>query len=414
MNTDVAIPFLDLVTPHVELEEELTALFRRVLHTAGFIGGPMVENFETTFAEFCEVRHAIAVNSGTDALRFAILASGVQPGDVVLTVPNTFIATTEAISQARAIPEFVDVDEQTYNMSTVMLQRYLEKKCVRDKSGRLVSLRSGRPVTAIVPVHLYGQIADMDRILELADEYNLIVIEDACQAHGAEYFSKKHNRWMKAGSMGQAAAFSFYPGKNLGACGEAGAITTNDSGMAEKMRMLRDHGQSRKYYHAIEGYNGRLDALQAGILHVKLGHLKSWNEARRAKAVEYNRLLAKCDAVSLPWEPTWSRGVYHLYVIRIGDREGLMKHLKEAGIGSAIHYPVPLHQQRAYVSMNHVSGDFPVTESAAAEIVSLPMYPQLTLEQLEKVASEVIAFAARMRETTDPALNALVPAEPLA
>lgn len=394
MNTDVAIPFLDLITPHVELEEELTALFRRVLHTAGFIGGPMVENFETAFAEFCDVRHTIAVNSGTDALRFAILASGVQPGDVVLTVPNTFIATTEAISQARAIPEFVDVDEQTYNMSTVMLQRYLEKKCVRDKAGKLVSLRSGRPVTAIVPVHLYGQVADMDRILELAEEYNLIVIEDACQAHGAEYFSKKQDRWLKAGSMGRAAAFSFYPGKNLGACGEAGAITTNDSSMAEKMKMLRDHGQSRKYYHAIEGYNGRLDALQAGILHVKLGHLKDWNESRRVKAADYNRMLSKCDAVSLPWEASWSRGVYHLYVIRIGDREGLMEHLKEAGIGSAIHYPVPLHLQRAYVSLNYSAGEFPVTEAAASEIVSLPMYPQLTARQQAKVADEVIAFTA--------------------
>lgn len=410
MNTDVAIPFLDLVTPHVELEEELTALFRRVLHTAGFIGGPMVENFETAFAEFCDVRHAIAVNSGTDALRFAILASGVQPGDVVLTVPNTFIATTEAISQARAIPEFVDVDEQTYNMSTVMLQRYLEKKCVRDKGGKLVSLRSGRPVTAIVPVHLYGQVADMDRILELADEYDLIVIEDACQAHGAEYFSKKQNRWLKAGSMGKAAAFSFYPGKNLGACGEAGAITTNDASMTEKMKMLRDHGQSRKYYHAVEGYNGRLDALQAGILHVKLGHLKAWNEARRTKATEYNQLLSTCDAVSLPWEPSWSRGVYHLYVIRTSDREGLMQHLKEAGIGSAIHYPVPLHLQRAYVSLNYSAGEFPVTESAAAEIVSLPMFPQLTLEQQEKVAAEVIAFATRAREANEP-VNALMSAQ---
>jgi dTDP-4-amino-4,6-dideoxygalactose transaminase len=394
MNTDVTIPFLDLVTPHVELEEELTALFRRVLHTAGFIGGPMVEDFETAFAEFCDVRHAIAVNSGTDALRFAILASGVQPGDVVLTVPNTFIATTEAISQARAIPEFVDVDEQTYNMSTVMLQRYLEKKCVRDKAGRLVSLRSGRPVTAVVPVHLYGQIADMDRILELAEEYNLIVIEDACQAHGAEYFSKKQNRWLKAGSMGRAAAFSFYPGKNLGACGEAGAITTNDAAMAEKMKMLRDHGQSKKYYHAIEGYNGRLDALQAGILHVKLGHLKAWNEARRMKAAEYSRLLSKCDAIGLPWEPNWSRGVYHLYVIRTSDREGLMKHLKDSGIGSAIHYPVPLHLQKAYVSLNYSIGDFPVTEAAASEIVSLPMYPQLTARQQSQVADEVIAFTS--------------------
>jgi len=395
MNTDVAIPFLDLVTPHVELEEELTALFQRVLRTAGFIGGPMVENFETAFAEFCETKHSIAVNSGTDALRFAIMASGVQPGDVVLTVPNTFIATTEAISQALAIPEFVDVDEQTYNMSTVMLQRYLEKKCVRDASGKLMSLRSGRPVTSILPVHLYGQVADMDRILELAAEYDLIVIEDACQAHGAEYFSKKQNRWMKAGSMGRAAAFSFYPGKNLGACGEAGAITTNDAGMAEKMKMLRDHGQSRKYYHAIEGYNGRLHALQAGILHVKLRHLKAWNELRRERAAEYSRLLANCDAIRLPWEPSWSRSVYHLYVIRTSDRDGMMQHLKEAGIGSAIHYPVPLHMQRAYASMNYSVGDFPVTESCATEIVSLPMYPQLSLEDLEKVVREVQAFCAK-------------------
>jgi dTDP-4-amino-4,6-dideoxygalactose transaminase len=398
MNTDVKIPFLDLVTPHVELEEELIALFRRVLHTAGFIGGPMVEDFETAFAEFCDTRHAIAVNSGTDALRFAILASGVQPGDVVLTVPNTFIATTEAISQARAIPEFVDVDEQTYNMSTVMLQRYLEKKCVRDKSGRLTSLRSGRPVTAIVPVHLYGQMADMDRILELAEEFDLIVIEDACQAHGAEYFSRKHNRWFKAGSMGRAAAFSFYPGKNLGACGEAGAITTNDSSMAAKTKMLRDHGQSRKYYHDVEGYNGRLDALQAGILHVKLGHLPRWTTLRREKAVEYNRLLGADAGVVLPFEPSWSKGVYHIYVVRTGDRTGLMDHLKAAGIGSAIHYPVPLHLQKAYVSLNYSIGDFPVTEAAASEIVSLPMFPNLTAEQQSQVVDEIVAFTSLARE----------------
>lgn len=415
MNTDLAIPFLDLVTPHVELEEELTALFRRVLHTAGFIGGPMVENFETAFAEFCETRHAIAVNSGTDALRFAIIASGVQPGDVVLTVPNTFIATSEAISQALAIPEFVDVDEQTYNMSVIMLQRYLEKKCVRDKSGRLVSLRSGRAVTAIIPVHLYGQMADMDRIIELAEQYRLIVIEDACQAHGAEYFSRNQNRWVKAGSMGCAAAFSFYPGKNLGACGEAGAITTNDAAMAAKMKMLRDHGQSRKYYHDIEGYNGRLDALQAGILHIKLGHLKAWNDQRRANAEEYSRLLGASDAVGLPWEPSWSRGVYHLYVIRTSDREGMMNHLKEAGIGSAIHYPVPLHLQKAYAALNYSAGDFPVAESAAAEIVSLPMYPQLKREQLEKVAAEVLKFAAtQQRDSTETDQARLITAEPMA
>lgn len=302
MNTDGAIPFLDLVTPHVELEQELTAVFRRAINSAEFIGGTMVENFEKAFAEFCEVRHVVGVNSGTDALRFAIIATGVQPGDVVLTVPNTFIATTEAISQARAIPEFIDVDQQTYNMSVVMLKRYLEKNCVRDKSGRLTSLRSGRPVTAIVPVHLYGQMADMDRILELADEYNLIVIEDACQAHGAEYFSKARSRWCKAGSMGRAAAFSFYPGKNLGACGEGGAVTTNDHETAACVKMLRDHGQSKKYYHDLEGYNGRLDAIQAGILHAKLPHLPKWNMNRRERADQYSRLLGKRVALKLPYE----------------------------------------------------------------------------------------------------------------
>jgi len=415
MQTDAAIPFLDLVAPHVELEEELTTLFRSVLRSAGFIGGPMVENFETAFAEFCETRHAIAVNSGTDALRFAIMASGVQCGDVVLTVPNTFIATTEAISQARAIPEFVDVDEQTYNMSVVMLHRYLQKKCVRDKAGRLISLRSGRPVTAVIPVHLYGQMADMDAILDLAEQYKLVVIEDACQAHGAEYFSKRHNRWMKAGSMGIAAAFSFYPGKNLGACGEAGAITTNDSAMEQKTKMLRDHGQSRKYFHDVEGYNGRLDALQAGILLKKLAHLKTWNELRRSKAAEYYRLLSDCDAVGLPWEPSWSRGVYHLYVIRTSDREGLMKHMKEAGIATAIHYPIPLHLQKAYIPLNYGPGDFPVTESAAAEIISLPMYPQLSSAQQERVALEVASYTRKSQSRSGGIeFASLVPAEPIA
>ena len=236
------IPFLDLVTPHIELEQELTGVFRRALVTAGFIGGPMVEDFEKDFATFCGASHSVAVSSGTDALRFAIMACGVEPGDAVVTVPHTFIATTEAISQAGAVPEFVDIDEHTYNMSVEMLRQFLEEQCTREKSGRLVSMRSGRPVTAIVPVHLYGQMADMDPILRLAGKYGLMVIEDACQAHGAEYFSKRLKCWMKAGSMGRAAAFSFYPGKNLGACGEAGAVTTNDTVLADKVKMLRDHG----------------------------------------------------------------------------------------------------------------------------------------------------------------------------
>src|SRR5580693_3934604 len=291
------IPFLDLVTPHLELEQELTGVFRRALHTAGFIGGPMVEDFEEAFAAFCSTNFSIAVSSGTDALRFAIMACGVQVGDVVLTVPHTFIATTEAISQAGAVPEFVDIDEHTYNMSVEMLQQYLEEQCTRDKTGKLISHRNGRPVTAIVPVHLYGQMADMDSILRLAELYGLTVIEDACQAHGAEYFSRTLNRWMKAGSMGRAAAFSFYPGKNLGACGEAGAVTTNDSGLAKTISMLRDHGQARKYYHDAEGYNGRLDAIQAGLLHVKLNHLARWNAQRQERATEYNRLFAAADEV---------------------------------------------------------------------------------------------------------------------
>ncbi len=386
----IGVPFLDLVTPHVELEQELTDVFHRVLHTAAFVGGPVVEEFEKAFAAFCNVDHSIAVSSGTDALRFALMASGVRQGDVVLTVPNTFIATTEAISQVGAIPEFVDIDRRTYNMSIEMLWHFLERKCSRDKSGRPISLRSGRPVRAVVPVHLYGQMADMDSILGLAAQYGLTVIEDACQAHGAEYFSKRHNSWMKAGSMGRAAAFSFYPGKNLGACGEGGAVTTNDPVLASKIKMIRDHGQAKKYYHDIEGYNGRLDAIQAGLLLAKLPHLADWNARRRAHAAEYNRLLANHDSICLPYEPPWSRAVYHLYVIRTSNRDDVMNYLKSVGIGTGLHYPVPLHLQKAYASMNYGVGDFPATEGVATEIISLPMFPQLTVEQQAKVSEEII------------------------
>src|SRR6204780_2019099 len=302
MSVNGNIPFLDLITPHMELEKELTAVFHKVLATAGFIGGPMVEEFESAFAKFCDTDYSVAISSGTDALRFALMASGIKSGDVVVTVPHTFIATTEAISQAGALPEFVDIDERTYNLSPERLQEFLEQ-CKRDKSGKLISHRSGRPVTAVVPVHLYGQVADMDAILKLAEKYGLTVVEDACQAHGAEYFSRKHNRWMKAGSMGRAAAFSFYPGKNLGACGEAGAATTNDAGIAKTMKMLRDHGQATKYYHDGEGYNGRLEATQAGLLHVKLKHLAKWNAQRRERATEYGRLLVSAESVAIPHEP---------------------------------------------------------------------------------------------------------------
>jgi dTDP-4-amino-4,6-dideoxygalactose transaminase len=393
VSTSNNIPFLDLVTPHVELEPELLQVFSHVLHTAGFVGGPMVENFEKEFAEFCATNHAVAVNSGTDALRFALMAAGVMQGDAVVTVPHTFIATTEAISQAGGRPEFVDIDSRTYNMDPEKLREYLEEGCTRDAAGKLVSRRSGRPVTAVVPVHLYGQMADMDAILELADRYRLVVIEDACQAHGAEYFSKKDNRWMKAGSMGRAAAFSFYPGKNLGACGEGGAVTTNDPAVAQKSRMLRDHGQAKKYYHDVEGYNGRLDSIQCGILSVKLRYLSKWNAQRRERAQAYNRLLADSDgAVALPYEPSCSRAVYHLYVIRTDGREGMIAHFQSAGIGTGIHYPIPLHLQNAYRCLGYKIGDFPVCEKAAAQILSLPMFPQVTLEQQSRVAEESRRF----------------------
>jgi dTDP-4-amino-4,6-dideoxygalactose transaminase len=405
------IPFLDLVSPHLELEQELTRVFHRALRTAGFIGGPIVEEFETAFATFCDTKHSIAVSSGTDALRFALMACGVKPGDVVMTVPHTFIATTEAISQCGALPEFVDIDERTYNMDPDALRQYLETQCKMDSAGRLISRRSGRPVTAVVPVHLYGQAADMDPILELAERYRLTVVEDACQAHGSEYFSRKLNRWMKAGSIGRAAAFSFYPGKNLGACGEAGAVTTNDANLAKKIKMLRDHGQATKYYHDIEGYNGRLDAIQAGFLHAKLAYLVKWNSERRQRAAEYNRLLAGLDnVVILPHEPSWSRAVYHLYVIRTEGREGAMAHLKTKGIGTGIHYPIPLHLQKAYRSLNYMPGDFPVCEKIAAEILSLPMYPQLRADQLVQVVEEILEFArsaaAPKRVAGEPALAA--------
>ena len=391
MANPTKIPFLDLVTPHQELQEELLAVVKKAFSNAGFIGGPMVEDFEKEFAAFCGAKYCVGVNSGTDALRFAFMAAGVQPGDVIVTVPHTFIATTEAISQAGAQIAFVDIHEQTYTMDPEKLREYLETRCEVDtKSGDLIERASKRRVVGIVPVHLYGQTADMDPILELADRYKLFVIEDACQAHGAQYFSKKDSMWKLAGSMGKAAAFSFYPGKNLGACGEAGAATTNDPAMAARMKMIRDHGQAKKYYHDIEGYNGRLDSIQAGWLSVKLRHLAKWNESRRAHAHRYHELLAEAkDAIVVPMEASWTKGVYHLYVVRVQDREAFQAALAEAGIGTGIHYPIPLHLQKAYENLNYKKGDFPVTERVAAEIVSLPMFPQMTNEQVEEVSKRV-------------------------
>jgi dTDP-4-amino-4,6-dideoxygalactose transaminase len=391
------IPFLDLITPHQQLEEELVVVFRNVLGTAGFIGGPMVEGFEKEFAQFCDVPFCVGVGSGTDAVRFSLMAAGVGRGDIVITVPNTFIATTEAISQAGAQPKFVDIDPRTYNMDPARLQEFLENECqTNGKTGALEHRETRQHVAAIIPVHLFGQMADMDAIMELAGRFGLFVIEDACQAHGAMYLSKRDGRWHKAGSMGIAGAFSFYPGKNLGACGEAGAVTTSDEAFAARVRMIRDHGQAKKYYHDMEGYNGRLDAMQAGILRVKLQHLNEWNEQRRERATEYEKLFAAAgNPVSAPFEPSWSRAVFHLYIVPAPNRDGLMAHLKTVGIGTGIHYPIPLHLQKAYAHLGYALGDFPEAEKAAAEIVSLPMFPHLTLEQQARVVAEVARFTAR-------------------
>ena len=379
MDHGKGVPFLDLITPHLELETQLIDAVRTVITSAMFIGGPAVEGFEREFAEFCGTKYSVAVNSGTDALRFVLMTAGIGKGDIVVTVPNTFAATVEAILQAGAIPQFVDVDPETSNMSVDALRTHLRS-------------HAGERIKAIMPVHLYGQMCDMDVITALAEDEGLVVFEDACQAHGSEYFSKRQNRWLKAGSIGKAAGFSFYPGKNLGACGEGGAVTTDDETLAQRVRMIRDHGQNKKYHHLIEGYNGRLDALQAAILRIKLPHLRKWNEDRRRAAENYNDLLKEVGGVKAPSEPEWSRGVYHLYVVRVQQRDEVQRHLSELNIGTGLHYPVPLHIQKAYEHLGYSQGDFPVTEQLARELLSLPMFPHIQKDQQARV---VEALAAR-------------------
>lgn len=389
-----ATPFLDLTTPHIELEEELVAAFREALRSGAFIGGAAVTSFERSFAAFCGTACSAGAASGTDALRFALIASGVRPGDAVVTVANTFIATTEAITQAGAHPVFVDIDEGTCNMDPEALAEYLEARC--DLTGSApVDRATARPVTAVVPVHLYGRTAEMDPILDTASRYGLKVIEDACQAHGAEYHSKARGCWRRAGSMGIAAAFSFYPGKNLGACGEAGAATTDDASVDSAIRMLRDHGQAEKYYHEIEGYNGRLDAIQAAILSIKLRRLEGWNAARRAAAAAYQELLGGSDDIVLPPLDEGHRPVWHLYVIRVEDRDALREHLGRHGVSTGLHYPLPLHLQRAYTRLGCKIGDLPATERVSSEILSLPMYPGITRAQQERISSLILDYTAK-------------------
>lgn len=360
------VPFLDLKAQYARIKHELDPAVARVVESAAFAGGPFVEEFERSFAAFCGSAHAVGVASGTDALWFPLLALGIGPGDEVITVAHTFIATAEAITYTGATPIFVDIDERTCTMDP-------------DKIEAAITERT----KAIIPVHLYGQTADMDRIMEIAEAHGLYVIEDACQAHGAEYKGKL------AGTIGHAGAFSFYPGKNLGAWGEAGGIVTNDSALASAMRMLRDHGQAKKYYHDLVGWNGRMDGIQGAVLSVKLRRLPDWNEARRAHAKRYRELLSGIDGITLPYEAEYGRHVYHLYVVRVADRDGFMRALAERGVHCGIHYPQPLHLQKAYAGAGYGEGSLPVTERVASEIVSLPMYAELTEEQLSYVAEAV-------------------------
>ncbi|MDM7925132.1 MAG: DegT/DnrJ/EryC1/StrS family aminotransferase [bacterium] len=367
------VPFLDLKSPHIRLKDEILKHVGDALSGAQFIGGENVSGFESEFAAFCGSPHAIAVNSGTDALRFAFIAAGIKPGDVVITVPNTFIATTEAVSQVGAEIAFTDTDEKSHQMDPVRLgETVLKLK------------KQNRRVRAVVPVHLFGHCADMDPIFEIAKKHDLLVIEDACQAHGAVYKGGK-----KAGAMATVGCYSFYPGKNLGACGEGGAVVTSDADMDRTVRMLRDHGQSKKYIHEIEGYNGRLDAIQAAILRIKLKHLGEWNAARRKNAKLYDSLFEGVRGVTVVNEPSWSTSVYHLYVIKVADRDTVQKKLGDKGVATALHYPIPLHLQEAYKGLGYKKGDFPVSEKQAEEILSLPMFPELTEEQIRYVADSV-------------------------
>ena len=361
------VPFLDLKAQYKSIKEEVSAAIQQVFDRTAFAGGPFVSQFEKEFAAFCKTQHCIGVGSGTEALWLALLGLDVGPGDEVITVPNTFIATAEAISCCGAKPVFVDVEEDTYNMNPHLLEAAITLK-----------------TRAIVPVHLFGQAADMASILEIARKHKLFVIEDASQAHGAEYKGRM------AGSIGDAGCFSFYPGKNLGAYGEAGAVVTNNADLDEKIRMLRDHGQAKKYYHAMIGWNARMDGFQGAILSVKLKYLTAWNEARRRNAKLYNELLGTIDSVVIPLESFNNKHVYHIYAIRVQHRDSLISALAEKNIQCGIHYPIPLHMQNAYKAPGLGEGSFPVTEKVASEFVSLPMFPELSKEQIGYVAAEIM------------------------
>lgn len=359
------IPFLDLKTQYRQLKPEIDEAIGRALESAQFVLGPEVASFEERFAAYCNVKHCKAVSSGTSALHLALLAAGIGPGDEVITVSMTFVATTAAILYSGAKPVFVDVDPDTWTMDPALIEAAITPR-----------------TKAILPVHLHGLMADMDAIVAIARRHQLIVIEDAAQAHGAEYKGRR------AGSIGSLGCFSFYPGKNLGAYGEGGAVVCNDPELAHRVALLRDWGQESKYNHVVAGYNYRMDGIQGAILNVKMKYIEDWTEARRAAAARYDRLLDGL-AVKGPFAPPYVRHVYHVYSVQLAQRDHVQAALQAAGVATGIHYPVPVHLQKAYAQLGYRAGDFPVTETLAREFLSLPIYPELQADQISTVTSEL-------------------------
>ena len=362
---NVTVPFVDLKQQYASIKTEVDAAIARVIENTSFILGPEVRAFEASFAEYVGARSCIGVNSGTAALQLALMAAGIGSGDEVIVPSFTFFATAEAVSVLGATPVFIDIDPVSYTITAEAIERAITPR-----------------TRAVIPVHLYGQSADLDPIIELAAKHNLQVIEDAAQAHGAEYRSKR------VGALGSVGCFSFYPSKNLGAYGEAGAIVTNDEELATRLRLLRDHGSTSKYAHAIVGYNFRMEEIQAAVLNVKLPHLNKWNDGRRANAARYYEVLTNSELI-LPREMDYARHVYHVYAVQSDHRDELQRRLTAAGVQSGVHYPIPIHLQPAYASLGYKPGSLPVTEQLAERVLSLPMFPELTEEQIDRVSDAV-------------------------
>ena len=376
-----SVPFVDLHAQHEPRINEILAVLREVITANAFAGGPFVTRFEEQFAAFCGADRAIGLGSGTEALWLTLIALGVGPGDEVITVPSTFLATAEAITYCGAKPIFVDIEAETYTMDSALLERAITPR-----------------TKAIIPVHLYGQMADMDPIMKIARRHALYVVEDACQAHGAEYKGRK------AGTIGDAGCFSFYPAKNLGAMGEAGAVVTNDAALAAEIALLRDHGQSAKYIHSRIGWNARMDGMHGAILSLKLPCLSAANAARRGHAHAYDEILADCDGIVLPHVAPQRTPVFHLYVVRVDRRDEVLEEMGRQGIACGIHYPTPVHLQPAYASLGLPVGRFPVAERCAGGVMSLPMFPELTSQQTLAVGTELRA-AVQLYPSLEPALH---------